>query len=255
LAVRTDFEEYSTRYEHVAMSRDARGVLELRLHSNGGPLVWGAKPHTELGYAFTDVGADPENRVVLITGTGGRFLADLDSSWVGTMTPQKWDVILAHGKRLLQRLLEIEVPVIGAVNGPATVHAELAVLSDIVLASEDAYFSDAPHFRFGTVPGDGVHVVWPLLLGPNRGRYFLLTGQRLSAAEAKDLGVVNEVLPRDQLLARAHELADALTEQDDITLRCTREVLVQPLKRLLLDHVSHGLAFEGLGAQATWPTG
>ena len=57
------------------------------------------------------------------------------------------------------------MPVIGAIKGPATVHAELAVLSDIVLAAEHTYFSDAPHFRFGTVPGDGVHVVWPMLLG------------------------------------------------------------------------------------------
>jgi enoyl-CoA hydratase/carnithine racemase len=248
------FDEYSTRYEHVAMRRDADGILELRLHTAGGPLIWGAGPHTELGYAFTDVGSDPENRVVILTGTGDRFIAAIDSTWIGPMSPKKWDTIYAHGKRLLQRLLDIEVPVIGAVNGPASVHAELAVLSDIVLAADHAYFSDAPHFRRGTVPGDGVHVVWPLLLGPNRGRYFLLTGQRLSSADAAELGVVSEVLPADRLLDRAWELARQLSAQPDTTLRYTREAVTLPIKRLLLDNLGYGLALEGLGAYASWPT-
>lgn len=250
-----DFATYSTRYDHVVMTRDDRGVLEVRLHSDGGPLIWGDGPHTELAYVFTDIGADPENRVVILTGTGERFIANIDDSWVGAMHPAKWDKIYSHGKRLLQRLLDIEVPVIGAVNGPATVHGELAVLSDIVLAADHAYFSDAPHFRFGTVPGDGVHVVWPLLLGPNRGRYFLLTGQRISAAEAQTLGVVNEVLPADALLARAHELADQLALQPDTTLRYARDAVTLPLKRMLLDNLGYGLALEGLGAYASWPTG
>jgi enoyl-CoA hydratase/carnithine racemase len=249
------FDEYANRYEHAVLSRDDHGVLEVRLHRDGGPLVWGAAPHTELGYLFSDIGADPDNRVVILTGTGDRFLADLDSSWIGAMTPAKWNTIYNHGRRLLQRLLDIEVPVIGAVNGPATVHAELAVLSDIVLCAEHTYFSDAPHFRFGTVPGDGVHVIWPMLLGPNRGRYFLLTGQRITAAEALALGVVSEVLPADALLARAHALAEQLARQPSTTLRYTRDVLIQPFKRALLDNLAYGLALEGMGAHASWPTG
>ena len=248
------FSEYSTRYEHVAMRREG-GIIEVRLHSGSDSLVWGAAPHSELGYAFADIGADPDNHVVILTGTGQEFLAKLDQSWVGPMTPDKWNTIYAHGKRLLSNLVNIEVPVIGAVNGPATVHAELAILSDIVLAAEHTYFSDAPHFRYGTVPGDGVHVVWPLLLGLNRGRYFLLTGQRISAKEAQSLGVVSEVLPADELMARAWELARDLARQPRTTLRYTREALTAPLKRMLLESIPYGLALEGLGAHASWPTG
>ncbi len=247
--------DYADRYEHATLQRDELGVLEVRLHSHDGPLVWGAGPHTELGYLFGDIGADPENRVVIITGTGDRFIADLDTSWVGAMTPEKWNTIYNHGRRLLQRLLEIEVPVIGAVNGPATVHAEIAVLSDIVLCAEHTYFSDAPHFRFGTVPGDGVHVIWPMLLGPNRGRYFLLTGQRIDAAQALDLGVVSEVLAPEALLPRAHALAAKLARQPTTTLRYTRDAVVQPIRRALLDNLAYGLALEGLGAHASWPAG
>ncbi len=249
------FADYSTRYEHAVLTRDEHGVLEVRLHRDGGPLVWGAAPHTELGYLWSDIGADPDNRVVIITGTGDRFIADLDASWVGEMTPEKWNTIYNHGRRLLQRLLEIEVPVIGAVNGPATVHAEIAVLSDIVLCTDHTYFSDAPHFRYGTVPGDGVHVIWPMLLGANRGRYFLLTGQRIDAQQALDLGVVSEVLAPDALLPRAHELARKLVRQPATTLRYTRDAVTHPIKRALLDNLAYGLALEGMGAHASWPTG
>ena len=248
------YEEYSQRYSHVRMRRED-GIVELTLHTDGESLMWGDGPHTELGYAFAEVGSDPDNRVVILTGMGARFIAGLDDSWVGPMTDSKWSKIYFHGRRLLQNLLEIEVPVIAAINGPARIHAELAVLSDIVLASEDADVQDAPHFRKGTVPGDGVHLVWPALLGPNRGRYFLLTGQRLSAAECHELGVVAEVLPRDALLDRAWELARELARQPDPTLRYTRAALSQQWKQLLLGGLGHGLALEGLTAYATWPTG
>lgn len=78
---------------------------------------------------------------------------------------------------------------IGAVNGPAHMHAELVVLSNIVVASETASFQDAPHFANGVVPGDGVHIVWPMLLGPTRGSYFLLTNEIIDARQALELGV------------------------------------------------------------------
>lgn len=250
-----DLASYGSRYEHVAFSRDDDGILEVRLHSDGGPLIWGDGPHTELVYAFTDVGGDPENRVVILTGTGDRFCADLDDSWVGTMTPSKFDKIYQHAKRLLTRLLEIPVPVIAAVNGPASVHAELAVLSDIVLAAEHTYLSDAPHFKYGTIPADGVHLIWPEILGPNRGRYFLLTAQRLAADEALQLGVVNEVLAAADVLPRAYEHARALARQPDVILRGTRDALTQQWKRLLTDGLGFGLALEGVGAYESWPEG
>lgn len=248
----TKLSDYETRYEHVDLAREG-GILQVRLHTNDGPLVWGAGPHSELGACFDDIGRDRENRVVILTGSGDRFCTRGDQSWLGAMTAEKWDVIYHDGKRLLMDLLGIEVPVISAINGPARIHAELALLSDIVLASETTYFQDGSHFTLGIVPGDGVHVVWQELLGLNRGRYFLLTNQRLSATEALELGVVSEVLPPDQVLKRAWVLARELAVQADTTLRYTRVALTQAIKSRLLNELGYGLALEGLNAHATWP--
>jgi 6-oxocamphor hydrolase len=156
--------------------------------------------------------------------------------------------IYKDNKHLLMNLLDIEVPIIAAVNGPALIHAEIAVLSDIVIATENAEFQDAPHFPNGVVPGDGVHIVWPLVLGVNRGRYFLLTGQKLSARDAQTLGVVKEVVPRERLLSRAREIAEQIVKKPTLSTRYARVALTQQLKRTMLDNLGYGLALEGLGA-------
>src|SRR5262249_31871710 len=149
-------ETYASKYETVRMERQD-GILQVTLHTHGGPLLWGEVPHRELGYAFADIAADPENRVVLLTGAGDSFWASLGGGANDVSTPRGWDKIYGEGKRLLLNLLDIEVPMIAAVNGPATIHAELALLCDIVLASDAAYFQDAAHFPNSVVPGDGVH--------------------------------------------------------------------------------------------------
>ena len=245
------FGEYANKYENIRMER-RDGILQITFHTDGGSLKWGEAPHREFGYAFTDIGSDSDNKVIIMTGTGDVYCAEMGPR-APKITARDWNKTYWEGKRLLANLLDIEVPMIAAVNGPALFHAEIPVLSDIVLASENAAFQDAPHFPGGIVPGDGVHVVWPLLLGTNRGRYFLLTGEKLSAQEALKLGVVSEVLSRDKLLPRAWELAEELAKKPPLTLRYTRVVLTQYIKRQMQDLLGYGLALEGLGAIDTFP--
>jgi len=243
--------QYADKYQNIRMER-RQGILQMTFHTNGGPLQWGGVPHSEFPLAFADVGSDPENRIVIMTGTGDAFSGPPGTP-AGTpkRAPREWDQTYWEGKRLLTNLLDIEVPMISAINGPALRHSEIPLLCDIVLASETAAFQDSGHFMSGLIPGDGVHIVYPLLLGLNRGRYFLLTGQRIEAQEAKTLGLVNEVLPQAELLPRAWELAEQLAQQSDIVLRYSRVALTQVVKRHMHDLLGYGLALEGLGSADT----
>jgi enoyl-CoA hydratase/carnithine racemase len=243
-----ELEQYADKFQNINMER-RDGILQLTFHTNGGPLQWGGVPHQEFPQAFADVGSDPENRVVIITGTGDSFSGPPGSSQsTPKRAPREWDKTYWEGKRLLTNLLDIEVPMISAINGPALRHSEIPLLCDIVLASESAAFQDSGHFISGLVPGDGMHVVYPLLLGLNRGRYFLLTGQTIEAQEAKQLGLVSEVLPQGDLLPRAWTLARQLAQQPDLVLRYTRVAMTQHVKRAMQDLLGYGLALEGLGS-------
>jgi enoyl-CoA hydratase/carnithine racemase len=162
------------------------------------------------------------------------------------------DAGLFEGNLLMNALLAIDVPVIAAVNGPVSVHAELALLSDIVLCTPDTYFQDAAHVPLGLVPGDGVHVIWPLLLGPNRARYFLLTGEKIESDEARRLGLVGEIVSPERLLDRAHEHARRLAACNPVFVRNSRIVLVSQLRRAMALDVPAGLALE---AVASWSGG
>jgi enoyl-CoA hydratase/carnithine racemase len=239
------FDEYKNKYDHIGMTRRS-GILELRIHTEGDSCRWNGQVHEELGFAFTDIGLDPGNKVLIITGEGDWFCAELDMAGFPPFTPRAIGQICYEGHRLIDSLLNIDVPVIGAVNGRAWIHAELALLSNIVLASDDASFRDIAHFSLGVVPGDGVHVVWPALLGPTRGSYFLLTGETIDARQAQQLGLVHEIVPPDQLLTRARVLAEELAARPPMVRRYTRILLTHELKRRMGEQLSHGLALEGL---------
>ncbi|MCH2499268.1 MAG: enoyl-CoA hydratase/isomerase family protein [SAR202 cluster bacterium] len=247
----TSLDEYADKYPSIRMER-RNGILQMTFHTDDGPLQWGGSPHKEFSQVFVDVGSDFENRIVIMTGTGDTFTGPQGTAATTPKRPPKdWDQTYWEGKRILTSLLDIEVPMISAINGPALRHSEIPLLCDIVLASDTAAFQDSGHFMSGLVPGDGMHIVYPLLLGVNRGRYFLLTGQRIEAQEAQELGLVNEVMPQSELLPRAWELAEQMAKNSDIVLRYTRVAMNLVIKRQIHDLLGYGLALEGLGSADT----
>jgi len=236
-------------FQHVAIDLNDEGVLELTLHTDGGAMIYSEQAQRDMVDAFALAADHPDKRCVLLTGAGDAFIEDIAwDSFAPNFNPRGWDQIMGRARKLISRLLDIDVPVIAAVNGPALVHAELAVMSDIVIASENAVFQDKPHLEIGQVPGDGVHVIWPAVLGLNRARYFLLTQQELTAREALELGVVGEVHSREELMPRARELASRMAALPPLTARYTRFVLNQRLRRLAEEGMGYGLALEGISS-------
>lgn len=241
------FEDYKDSYQTLKMERDSDGILLLTAHTEDGPLRWGALPHEEWPRAFHDIGQDRGNRVIILTGTGDEFSGPRPPATTRYARPvADMDRIVLDGRHLLANLLEIQAPMISAINGPCLRHSEIPLLSDIVLACDTATIEDAGHFESGLVPGDGVNLVYPFLMGLNRARYFMMTSQQFSAQEAQQAGLYNEVLPKDQLLDRAWYWAKKLAWHDDMHLRNTRQIMTLELRKKLHDHLGYTLMLEAM---------
>lgn len=242
------FETYKNTFANARLTRSESGVLEIALHTEGGKLVFNGHTHEQFVDLFHAVGSDPDNRVVILTGSGDAFMDAISPDGFDFFSPRGYDKIFREGKKVLMNILDIEVPLIAALNGPVLLHSEYALLADIVLATPETVFQDKPHFDFGIVPGDGVNLLWPEVIGSIRGRYFILTRQLLDAATAKEWGAVNEVVPSDELLARAHEIAEGIVALPPLTSRYTRIALTQKLRRIVDEGAGYGLALEGISA-------
>ena len=245
------FDDYSRSYRFIKMERRG-GILQMTLHTDGGPLQWNLDAQVEFVRAFTDVGTDRENRIVILTGSGNEFSGprlDPETPFFhgAKLTPGGVHEVFVNARKMVNAVLGIEVPMIAAVNGPAKRHADLALMCDIVIAADDVTFEDTAHFHNGgIVPGDGINVVYTMLMGLNRARYLMLTGQVLDAREAKDIGLVAELMPRAKLLPRAWQLAEQLAKKNDMLLRYTRMVLTHPLRKQLDEGLQYFLAMEAL---------
>ena len=235
------FDQYKDKYPEFALER-VDGVLHLRFNSAGGALRWSAAAHRLLGDVLQDIDSDPDNRVLLLSGTGDDFCGSIDlSSFEGI----GWDTISWKGKRYLSALLNLEIPVIAAVHGRCTIHAEIALLSDIVLASSSACFGDSTHFARNVVPGDGSHILWTALLGPNRGRYLLFAEALLDAEQSRALGLVGEVLDIAELMPRAWVHAKRIAAKPSVVARNTTTALIKPFKAAFDEGLAFGLALQG----------
>ena len=240
---------YFTDYRSLKLTRDAPGVLVAEFHSNGGPLTFTAQDHTDFVEAFYRIAQDRANKIVIFTGAGGDFIPGIDFSSFGNVAdPDVWSQVHDEGVQILENLANIRVPVIAAVEGRANVHSEYALLADVIVAGEGATFGDLPHFAGGIVPGDGIFTAWSYRAGAGRAEAFLLNPQPVPARTAHEWGVVAEVVPTGQALARARELASLYLKAPEVTRRNTRAHFIQPLKERIIREVGYGLSLEGASA-------
>ncbi len=200
-------------YRAIVLEKQPNGVLIATLNRPEKLNAVDGWMHRELARLPRDADADPEVKVMVITGAGRAFCAGGDFS--GTRSGPEPGVLgtpqgTQEARQIVDHLLDFEKPVISAVNGYAMgLGATVALLADVVVAAESAVIADT-HVRMGLGAGDGGQVIWPLLMGVNRAKYFLMTGDRLTAPEAERMGLVNFVVPDDEYLKRALEIADRL---------------------------------------------
>jgi enoyl-CoA hydratase/carnithine racemase len=243
--------EYFTAYRSLKLTRDADGVLIAEFHTKGGPFTFTAPDHTDFVEAFYRISQDRGNKIVILTGAGGEFIPNIDFTSFGNVAdPGIWSQTHDEGVQILENLANIRVPVIAAVEGRAHVHSEYALLANVVVAGEGASFNDLPHFAGGIVPGDGIFTTWSYRAGAGRAEAFLLNPQPIPAKIAQEWGVVAEVLPNGQAVARARELAALYLKAPEVTRRNTRAHFIQPLKERLVREVGYGLSLEGASAAA-----
>jgi enoyl-CoA hydratase/carnithine racemase len=245
-------EDYQNSFSFAEVTRAPDRVLTVRFHTAEGPMIWDEEVHRRLPDLLHALSSDRQSRIVVLTGTGDEFIhyPKENDRWMtgGIMPAHGFDKTFAEARRIIEHLIDIEVPVIGAVNGSAHAHAEIALLSDIVIAADTASFADTPHFPSGLAPGDGIQTVLTWLLGPNRARYHMLTGIPITPAQALQWGLVAEQHPASQVLARAQELASQLAAKNPLVLRYTRQIFMQPFKLAFAQLLTHGMALENVAA-------
>lgn len=240
---------YMGKYENLAFTRDDDGVLVLRFHTNGGPILFTGQTHEDFPAALEELSLDQANKALVITGTGDSFIDQIDGPSLGEIfKPAAWEKTRTEGAKVLQSLLELPMPVVGVANGPALVHSEYLLLADVHIASERAIYGDFPHPEFGITAGDGVQVVWEEVAGTARAKWLLWTGERIDAQTALQWGVVNEVLDHDRAVERGIEIARRLAAKPALYRSLQRQTLNVNLRRRIVQDIPFGMALEGLAA-------
>ncbi|MBI3373012.1 MAG: enoyl-CoA hydratase/isomerase family protein [Betaproteobacteria bacterium] len=183
--------------------------------------------HHELQDVWRDLADDGEINAVLLTGAGKYFsvggnVKGMQDRPGGDVFEEGEMIEPRSARKIVQNILDCELPIVCAINGDCIgLAATVALFCDITVCAEDARIAD-PHVRIGLVAGDGGAVIWPMLVGPNRAKEFLMRGNLIGGADAARMGLVNYALPREEVLPRAKEIAEELANGPTWAIRWTK---------------------------------
>ncbi|MEI6723428.1 MAG: enoyl-CoA hydratase-related protein [Betaproteobacteria bacterium] len=192
----------------------------------------------ELRSIWLDVGEDESVNAILVNANGKYFSVGGD---VKAMADRPGGDFLAEGeshdpargRRLVQNLLSIDKPIVCAIHGDAIgLAATVALMCDITVISQTARVGD-PHVRIGLVAGDGGAAIWPLLVGVSRAKEYLMRGTLINGVEAERIGLVNHVVPADQVQAKVKEIAMELAQGATWAIRGTKASVNLMLKQMV----------------------
>lgn len=219
-------------YPQLAFERREHGVLLITLNRPEKYNATDAAMHGELARVWTDVSADPETRVAVVTGAGKAFSAGGDLDMVADIAGDHERVahMLSEMSAMVYNLINCEKPIVSAINGVAVgAGLVVALLADISICAQDAKLGDG-HVKLGVAAGDHAAILWPLLTGMAKARYYLLTGEMLTGAEAERIGMVSKALPGEQVLDEALRVAETLATGSQLAIRWTKRALNNWLK-------------------------
>ncbi|HZP45567.1 MAG TPA: enoyl-CoA hydratase-related protein [Candidatus Binataceae bacterium] len=206
--------------------------------------------HHEFEQVWLDLAEDRNVNAILLTGAGDTFSIGGDITSRDKPSKAKGRggrrIVMADGRRVIENMLDVEQPIVAAINGDALgFAANVALLCDVTVAAENARLADT-HVHLGAVAGDGGAVIWPLLIGPNRAKEFLMLGDSLTGADAARIGLVNHAVPADQVMPKAREIAQRLADGPTWAIRWSKLAVNKWLKQQANLIMDAGLAYEAL---------
>lgn len=253
------YEEYKEKFKECFRIHREDGIIEVRMHTNDDYAVWSPMVHDGWGQLLKLIGEDPENEVVIISGTGERWFGGIYKPYNEYLQENKvnnpaeynrssYDHWYTQGMNLIWPLLyDIKVPTIGVINGYGNGHTEFPLLCDITLCAPDTEFNE-PHFdKIGCVTGDGLYLALREVFGYKLANQMTLLGKSVSAQQALERGVVTDVLPREELLPKAWEYARKIMQKDRYSRRLQHEVMTQRWRKLMTDEFKFTFAMECWG--------
>jgi enoyl-CoA hydratase len=225
---------------------DEDGIVLVTLNRPAALNAANEELHGAVAGAWDHAAAIPGARAIVVTGAGKAFSGGGD---LGLLDRMVRDVdlrvaIMTEAGTIVRSMTGCPLPIVAAVNGPAVgLGCSLASMSDLVVMEEDAYLAD-PHVALGLVAGDGGVLTWPLNMGLQRSKEFLLLGSRIPARQALDLGLANRVVGAGESVPEAKKLAKRLAGLPPQSLHETRRFLNQPLLARLDEALDDLLAAE-----------
>ena len=236
-------------FQFLKFERKPQGIMLMTLNRPEVMNATNARLHWELTKVWAVLDEDNEVRVVVVTGAGDRaFSAGGDLSWIAELAgnPSNVASTLREAGDLVFNMLGFDKPIISAINGVA-VGAGLAValLADISIMAEEARITDG-HVKLGVAAGDHAVILWPLLCGIAKAKYYLMTADFLDGKEAERIGLVSLSVPRAKLLQTALATAEKLAKGSQPAIRYTKRALNNWM-RISQPAFDASLAFEMLG--------
>jgi enoyl-CoA hydratase/carnithine racemase len=202
--------------------------------------------HGGIAALFPQLDADLDARVAVLTGNGRAFSAGGDFDYLDELTGDA-DLrrqTLVDGKAIVTGMMACRLPVVAAVNGPAVgLGCSLVALSDIVYLAESAHLAD-PHVLIGLVAGDGGPITWPLMTSLHLAKEYALTGDRIPAKRAAEIGLANHVVPDGEVLEQALACARRIVKLPKQASEDTKRILNLHMQRAVLATLDYALAAE-----------